>query len=194
MGDTDGAVLFLRSSYFNHACSPNLEFTVSGRTKRFFALKDIATGEELTISYSGKILRSERMKNLAGFKCACQECLEEGDYEFSVSNYKCQSCFGKGCRINGSVRCDSCGLPIETKKPCVVSMVKRVQEPESSYVEMVDLYERAKKLLRPESTILYGMAYHLALFGNPNRGTELDTNGKLLIVFSGFIYKQLFCI
>jgi hypothetical protein len=80
------ASLFLLGSRFNHACIPNTVFAWNKTIEKgtFHAITDIATGEELTISY-GEINifpHSIRLFKLGrwGFTCTCPECqdTEEG--------------------------------------------------------------------------------------------------------------------
>ncbi|TLD28165.1 hypothetical protein PspLS_03984 [Pyricularia sp. CBS 133598] len=70
---------FLGVSRLNHDCRPNLAFHVA---KSFVhtthATRDIAAGEELTISYidsySSRQVRQERLKRNWGFTCTCPHC------------------------------------------------------------------------------------------------------------------------
>ena len=51
------AVALGRGSLFNHSYTPNVtpEKNIRGKVMRFFALRDIAPGEELTINYNGDV-------------------------------------------------------------------------------------------------------------------------------------------
>lgn len=51
------AVALGRGSLFNHSYTPNVraEKSFRGRLMRFFALRDIEPGEELTINYNGDV-------------------------------------------------------------------------------------------------------------------------------------------
>ncbi|KAF1916445.1 hypothetical protein BDU57DRAFT_447807 [Ampelomyces quisqualis] len=69
------------ASYFNHACSPNVEKKRVARTWEFRAAKDIEPGKELCITYlSGqerKLSRGKRnltLKKNWGFECGCATC------------------------------------------------------------------------------------------------------------------------
>ncbi|KAI9720301.1 MAG: hypothetical protein M1828_005764 [Chrysothrix sp. TS-e1954] len=48
-----GWAVWPSASYFNHTCGPNVRKARNGRTWHFFALRDVALGEELGISYLG---------------------------------------------------------------------------------------------------------------------------------------------
>ncbi|KAI0007284.1 SET domain-containing protein [Xylariaceae sp. FL0662B] len=64
-------------SRFNHDCRPNLNYRITNTTHTTVAVRDIAVGEELSISYIGMLYpRSERQKLLRhwGFNCTCAQC------------------------------------------------------------------------------------------------------------------------
>lgn len=50
-GDDDGCCLVPTCSFFNHSCEPNCLHRMEHGEVRFYALRDIATDEELTFSY-----------------------------------------------------------------------------------------------------------------------------------------------
>lgn len=69
------------ASYFNHSCAPNVEKRRVGRVWEFRTGKEVASGEELCITYlSGeerKLSREKRMGTLKknwGFECGCERC------------------------------------------------------------------------------------------------------------------------
>ncbi|KAJ6593405.1 hypothetical protein B0H19DRAFT_1090194 [Mycena capillaripes] len=67
-------------SRLNHSCSPNTtaRFDVATFSYQLFAARDIAKGEELTLSYTGLNLPAMlRQKSLEpyGFQCTCSACL-----------------------------------------------------------------------------------------------------------------------
>ena len=72
--------VFLRATRINHSCVPNLVHTYNMETKlkTFHTVRDVAAGEELTISYCGGCLHtwSERREFLEnyGFICTCEAC------------------------------------------------------------------------------------------------------------------------
>lgn len=69
------------ASYFNHSCAPTIEKSREGRVFNFRAARDIAKGEELSITYLSseerKMSRGQRMMILKtnwGFECGCDRC------------------------------------------------------------------------------------------------------------------------
>ena len=80
--NTNGAGLYLRASYINHSCLPNLTHSLhNGTTLIIRALRPIAAGEELFHAYTtADPDLSTRRAALAlqwGFVCACALCLAE---------------------------------------------------------------------------------------------------------------------
>lgn len=64
-------------SRMNHDCRPNIHYRMDNITHISIAVRDIAPGEELTISYiDGHMSRAERQSRLGdwGFKCTCPHC------------------------------------------------------------------------------------------------------------------------
>jgi SET domain-containing protein len=69
--------LFIDSIYFNHSCSPNVEYGIINDKIYFYTVRDIYKGEELYISYVDQFKeRSERKELLKpyGFECNCELC------------------------------------------------------------------------------------------------------------------------
>ncbi|KAF0327957.1 hypothetical protein GQ607_004788 [Colletotrichum asianum] len=71
------------ASYFNHSCGPNIVKRREDRVWEFRAAKDIASGEEMNITYLGgeekDMPRDARMSILRknwGFDCGCKRCQE----------------------------------------------------------------------------------------------------------------------
>lgn len=76
-----GYAVFPNASYFNHSCEPNLKKQRVGRTWQFRAIRDIAAGEEICITYLGgaekeldTTQRQQRLKEVWGFHCGCDKC------------------------------------------------------------------------------------------------------------------------
>ncbi|KAL8304451.1 hypothetical protein RB597_004373 [Gaeumannomyces tritici] len=70
---------YLDVSRLNHDCRPNLVFHVSpSLSHTTYAVRDIAAGEELTISYldpfRAREVRRARAERSWGFACACSQC------------------------------------------------------------------------------------------------------------------------
>ncbi|KAI2616894.1 SET domain-containing protein [Hypomontagnella submonticulosa] len=64
-------------SRFNHDCRPNVHYRINDITHTSVAARDIAPGEELSISYIELMLpREERLSRLRkwGFECSCSHC------------------------------------------------------------------------------------------------------------------------
>jgi len=82
VGESESAICLL-ASRFNHSCSPNARYSwhaASGRL-RIFILREIATGEEICVSYlSGRHVYGSSRKNRQarlkayGFICSCIVC------------------------------------------------------------------------------------------------------------------------
>ncbi|THH20180.1 hypothetical protein EW146_g1123 [Bondarzewia mesenterica] len=77
------SVLCVRASRFNHSCVPNATYSwhASSGQLRIYALRDVAVGEELFVTYirgrnvygSPREVRQSRLKTY-GFTCACPAC------------------------------------------------------------------------------------------------------------------------
>ncbi|KAK3393286.1 hypothetical protein B0H63DRAFT_406421 [Podospora didyma] len=68
---------FLGVSWFNHDCRPNTHYRINNITHTTVAVREIAPGEEITVTYvDGTLRRAERQKRLDdwGFKCTCPQC------------------------------------------------------------------------------------------------------------------------
>ncbi|EON98275.1 putative lysine methyltransferase protein [Phaeoacremonium minimum UCRPA7] len=79
---------FSGASRMNHDCRPNVAYRITNITHITTAIRDIAPGEELTISYiNANLPRSERQERLSqwGFQCRCAHC-SMGDAEAEASD------------------------------------------------------------------------------------------------------------
>jgi hypothetical protein len=78
--DGIGGGLFLEACRINHACDNNAQKNWNQRIERHtvHALRDIAEGEEITISYldpgSSREVRQKRLQHKFGFLCSCLLC------------------------------------------------------------------------------------------------------------------------
>ena len=77
-----GTALYLAGSLFNHACRPNAAFSNAARVLEVRTLREVAEGEEVTVSYiaaEGRPLGLRRRLLLEQFcfVCECAHCLEE---------------------------------------------------------------------------------------------------------------------
>ncbi len=83
-GASSGSAAYCVASLLNHSCEPSLElaFPAADGVAAFVAARDVALGEEVTISYLDVGLPyGVRQQHLAwsyGFACRCGRCQEEG--------------------------------------------------------------------------------------------------------------------
>lgn len=74
---------FTQAVFMNHSCDPNAQMSDPGRCVTITALRDIRSGEEVTISYKQDIpswprsQRQEVLKHVWGFVCDCALCQSE---------------------------------------------------------------------------------------------------------------------
>jgi len=78
-----GAAVFPLASGLNHSCAPNCEVAFAEDNAVFVvATRDVALGEELTISYvdasGADDERREELRETYGFECACARCERGG--------------------------------------------------------------------------------------------------------------------
>lgn len=86
---TMGGALVSVGSFFNHSCESNVNYAsdmgIFGSDVYFFAARDIAAGEELTIGYcESDAPREARQHALSGqysFTCTCPKCVAEAPAE-----------------------------------------------------------------------------------------------------------------
>ena len=79
---TKGTGVFLKESFFNHSCTPNVIWETCGDHIFMFATRAVEAGEELCISYvpweCSYMDRTERFKlwvsSNDGFECCCDRC------------------------------------------------------------------------------------------------------------------------
>lgn len=76
-----GRAIYPRASLLNHSCESNAEAVRDGRTMRIIAKRDIANGEEITISYvdtnAPLSARVDQLQRAYFFRCQCQRCERE---------------------------------------------------------------------------------------------------------------------
>ena len=85
--DNQYSGVFLQASRFNHSCLPNARYAWNSTLQRFrmYALRDIAIGEEIFVSYlhnthvygSSRQARQTRLARY-GFICTCATCSLQG--------------------------------------------------------------------------------------------------------------------
>ena len=95
------AALFVALARFNHSCNPSALADASGDMARVRAVRDIAPGEEVTISYVpvGKDLqhRTAALQTF-GFVCGCRRCVRERQRDPSWST-PCTDCWQGVCTL-----------------------------------------------------------------------------------------------
>jgi SET domain-containing protein len=78
-----GSAIYITASLLNHSCDPNVivSFPRGNATAVFSAARDVAAGEQLTISYMDSeqpvANRQEYLAFAYGFSCRCPRCIEE---------------------------------------------------------------------------------------------------------------------
>lgn len=100
--------------FFNHACNPTCAFVGTENGKLAFrTIRDVAQGEELTVSYIDVYApRDERRNTLLGSKhfwCKCQRCTTPMDESVD--------------RFLQSVTCDQCGEDVYVIPPAPIDLV-----------------------------------------------------------------------
>ena len=84
MDTSDNAGLWVKASYFNHACVKNTQMFYIQDFQLIYSSRDIAAGEEVTISYVPQDPYEDRLSKLVkhGIKCSCELCtLDKDDKE-----------------------------------------------------------------------------------------------------------------
>ncbi|KAN0029555.1 hypothetical protein ACTA71_007684 [Dictyostelium dimigraforme] len=82
-GESRGCGVYVRNSFFNHSCDPNVNYWVVNNTLEVECtlLKNVKEGDELTISYIDTTgpLNKRREKLLEGylFNCLCTKCVAD---------------------------------------------------------------------------------------------------------------------
>ncbi|KAM6495040.1 hypothetical protein JOM56_009663 [Amanita muscaria] len=82
-GDSEmlGWGMYIQGSYFNHDCSPNVKKRRVGRALEFYAMRNIATGEELCTTYvdvdEPASQRCAELREQWYFNCVCVRCRRE---------------------------------------------------------------------------------------------------------------------
>jgi SET and MYND domain-containing protein len=113
-----GIALFDRISLLNHSCDPNAVVLFDGAAAIVRALKPIAAGDEITISYVDRATdRFERQRQLASqyfFTCSCSRCTGPPRDDLFEIALRCSdsSCSGQVTRVSADSSdgvCLQCG-------------------------------------------------------------------------------------
>lgn len=167
-----GRLLYATLSRINHSCTPNAVLVDSRPTivanpnalrgpehtpcrKALIALRDIAEGEEITISYISSYDLLEpaalRQKRLWGFKCICKRCSTEADAEESLRTFCCtaaESCGGRHIASGDCVlTCAGCGATASDP----ARLLREEGEFVDAYYSVVDEMALGAPLETPES-------------------------------------------
>jgi SET and MYND domain-containing protein len=134
-----GIGVFPRAALINHSCAPNATASFEANTAYVRALRRIAPGEEVTVSYidigEPCAKRRAELRVSFGFDCRCERCMA-GDPKALMALRCCDpSCAGCVSREEEeSTACDTCGR-------------KRNQDQDQDSLAMFSvLFERAKAL------------------------------------------------
>ncbi len=81
-GKEDAAAIFPTMARANHACQPNADFVSRDEFMEMIAVKKIAAGEEITLSYlpaadvgsDVRAVRRNYLRRWYGFQCLCRTC------------------------------------------------------------------------------------------------------------------------
>ncbi|KAI9018932.1 hypothetical protein DFJ74DRAFT_769738 [Hyaloraphidium curvatum] len=83
-----GSAVYPTAAFFNHSCDPAMYRMQAGKAIEFYARRDIAEGEELTIAYGEVSDRlGERRNKLASeyfFLCDCSKCQKESSEQEKI--------------------------------------------------------------------------------------------------------------
>ncbi|RLN57596.1 hypothetical protein BBJ28_00007516 [Nothophytophthora sp. Chile5] len=122
-----GIGLFPEGALFNHDCSPNCIVSFRGRQMRVHVVRDVAVGEELTVSYvellQSTSSRRRELQTSYFFSCICQRCSEalrtgESSEDWYLDGLACNNrhCGAEGVVVvDGEVAvCKRCGTARDT--------------------------------------------------------------------------------
>lgn len=120
-------VLVDSGTFINHSCCPNVSHDLLQNPMRmiFWALRPIAAGEELTITYDSvcpidcRTIREERLSRILGKPCNCKAC----DSDIAPSNwfygYQTNHCWWCGNDIGQALpTCEECNFSMYCNAVC----------------------------------------------------------------------------
>lgn len=120
-------LLIDNGTFINHSCCPNVSHDTLYKPTRmvFWALRPIAAGEELTISYDSvcpidsRMIREERLRKILSKPCNCKAC----DSDIAPSNwfygYQTNHCWWCGNDINHALpTCEECNFAMYCNAVC----------------------------------------------------------------------------
>ena len=121
VADVDGlsagtALYVAGASVFNHSCSPSAVASFHGASLRIHATRELAPGEEVTISYTsaqrlhaGRAARQSTLRAERSFTCACERCTRPPATDALLDGWACASC-ADGVVAGDGARCAACGV------------------------------------------------------------------------------------
>jgi hypothetical protein len=133
----EGRALFPGIAMVNHDCNPNARTFQEGGggslpRRVLEARRDIAAGEEVTISYLPttwvKPARAARLAAVWGFACACGRCATAHDDSLAA---RCGACGGAGRVFDGARLCADCGATagVDAQPPTAPSVAEALCAP-----------------------------------------------------------------
>ena len=104
-------------SYFSHSCAPSAVVSRIGRTLRLHAIRDLAPGEEVSISYLTDLCATREARHASltasrGFACECSRCVDPPGSDYLLDGWACSATECKtGVVRPHAVGCETCGKP-----------------------------------------------------------------------------------
>ena len=99
----------------NHSCNPNCFVAFYGNEVQFRVIREIAKGEELTITYTDLYLprevRQNKLLSSHCFQCGCSRCLDDASesVDAKLSGFRCKSLGCEGVVTQGATTvCSQC--------------------------------------------------------------------------------------
>ncbi|XP_066953491.1 histone-lysine N-methyltransferase SMYD3-like [Macrobrachium rosenbergii] len=113
--------LFPAKSLINHSCYPAISTNLFGRDSFWYAVKPIAAGEELTVSYipdfsiQPKQQRKRDLVTVQNIVCSCQACEENWPIFVHLPVIRCLCVNCKKPRSNAEMLCNKCSKRLRGK-------------------------------------------------------------------------------
>ncbi|KAB5585232.1 hypothetical protein GE09DRAFT_1233524 [Coniochaeta sp. 2T2.1] len=107
--------IYPETARLNHDCGPNTHYYFDGLAIYAHTTRQVAEGEELTISYTNPLLHHKdrhEYRSSFGFTCTCQRCLEHEESDARLN------------RVSELVN----GLTVSTDRSEIVTMAKELME------------------------------------------------------------------
>lgn len=141
-GEGFGCLLFTQAPMYNHSCSSNASFRIiHGHNIEIKTMRDIAAGEEITISYADSLLpRAERrafLQESKMFWCSCVRCGDKTENGTFARAVRCDCDEGWLCPLDTQSEwsCSACDCTVTdadgklaTQESEFVASARRVRE------------------------------------------------------------------